>query len=101
MAEAIVDEKIETDADGETPVDIAEPKSSKKKLIIFAGGGIGLLLLISAGLYFTGMLDRFLGHKEAAAEAARLLRSSRFSRQSEQRRQPQAELPQAVREPPA
>jgi len=69
MAEAIVDEKIETDADGETPVDIAEPKSSKKKLIIFAGGGIGLLLLISAGLYFTGMLDRFLGHKEAAAEA--------------------------------
>lgn len=69
MAEATVDEKIETDVDGEAPVEAAPPKSSKKKLAIFAGAGIGVLLLGSAGLYFTGMLDRFTNHKEAAAEA--------------------------------
>jgi flagellar protein FliL len=69
MAEVTLEEKIDADIDGEAPAEVAEPKSSKKKLIIIAGAGIGVLLLISAGLYFTGMLDRFLGHKEAAAEA--------------------------------
>ena len=70
MAETTVDEKIETEIDGEAPpAEAAPPKSSKKKLAIFAGAGIGVLLLASAGLYFTGMLDRFTHHKEAAAEA--------------------------------
>lgn len=69
MAEATVDEKIETEIEGEVPVEAAPPKSSKKKLAIFAGAGIGVLLLASGGLYFTGMLDRFMNHKEAAAEA--------------------------------
>ncbi len=69
MAEATVEEKIESDIDGEAPPEVAEPKSNKKKLIIIVGAGVGLLLLVSAGLYFTGMLDRFVGHKEPVAVA--------------------------------
>ena len=69
MAEATVEEKIEADAEGEAPAEVAESKSSKKKLIIIAGAGVAVLLLASAGLYFTGVLDHFLGKKEAAAPA--------------------------------
>lgn len=70
MAEATVEEKVEADAGGEAQADTTEPKSSKKKLLIFAGAGIAVLLLASAGLYFTGMLDHLLGHSESAAKAA-------------------------------
>ncbi len=69
MAEATIDDKIEASADGDAPPDLGDSKSGKKKLIIYAGAGIVALLLIGAGLYFTGLLDRFIGHKEAAEEA--------------------------------
>jgi flagellar protein FliL len=70
MAETAVEEKIEPGAEGEAPVETTvEPGSGKKKLLIYAAGGIIFLLLAGAGLYFTGMLDRFMGHAETAAEA--------------------------------
>lgn len=44
------------------------PKSNKKKLVIYAAAAIAFLLA-GAGLYFTGMLDRFIGHKEVTEAA--------------------------------
>lgn len=70
MAEATVEETVEAAAEGQTPVDAPESKSSRKKLVLFAGVGLAALLAISAGLYFTGMLDRFIGHKDATPEVA-------------------------------
>jgi flagellar FliL protein len=70
MATAAATEEIEAlpaeGAEGE-----AEAKSGggKKKLIMIAGGAVGLLLVAGAGLYFTGMLDSLLGKKHAAAVA--------------------------------
>lgn len=70
MATASATEEIEAvpaeGAEGE-----AEAKSGggKKKLIMIAGGAVGLLLVAGAGLYFTGMLDSLLGKKHAAAVA--------------------------------
>jgi len=70
MAEASVEDKLETAIqEGIGPVEIAPPESGKKKIVLFAGIGIAFLGVVGAGLYFTGMLDRFLGHKDAAAEA--------------------------------
>jgi flagellar FliL protein len=70
MAEATLEETVETGAEGEGAVEAAAPPSGKKKIIMFAGIGVAFLLVASAGLYFTGMLDRFIGHnKEAAADA--------------------------------
>jgi flagellar protein FliL len=69
MAEATLEETVETGAEGEGAVDAAAPPSGKKKIVMFAGIGVAFLLVASAGLYFTGMLDRFMGHKEAATDA--------------------------------
>lgn len=40
-----------------------EGKSGKKKLIIILAGVLVLLGAAGAGLYFSGMLDKFIGHK--------------------------------------
>lgn len=70
MAEATIEENVEAGgAEGEAAVDTAPPASGKKKIIMFAGIGVAFLLVASAGLYFTGMLDRFMGKKDAVAEA--------------------------------
>ena len=69
MAEATLEETVETGAEGEGALDAAAPPSGKKKIVMFAGIGVAFLLVASAGLYFTGMLDRFMGHKEAATDA--------------------------------
>jgi flagellar FliL protein len=69
MAEATIEENVEAGAEGEAAVEAVEPASGKKKIILFAGVGVAFLLVASAGLYFTGMLDRFMGHKDATAEA--------------------------------
>jgi len=69
MAEATIEDKIETGAEGETPADAAPPRSGKKKLLIYGGAGMFVLVAAGAGLYFTGMLDRFIGHKTESAEA--------------------------------
>jgi flagellar FliL protein len=39
----------------------APPRSGRKKLILFIAAPVLALLLIGAGLYFTGMLNRFIG----------------------------------------
>lgn len=71
MAETAVDENLEPGAEGEAgPTEIPEPQSGKKKLILYAGIGVAFLIVVGAGLYFTGMLDRFMGHKDTVAEQA-------------------------------
>ena len=71
MAEALLEENVDAGADGEgAAIEVAPPPSGKKKIALFAGIGVAFLLVASAGLYFTGMLDRFMGKKsDAAAEA--------------------------------
>jgi len=64
MAEVAVEDKTEPGAEADAAVAAAEPKSGNKKLLTYAAGGVLFLLLATAGLYFTGMLDRFMGHKE-------------------------------------
>lgn len=71
MADAALDEKIDPGSDGEGQIDLPEPKLGKKKLITYGAIAIAFLLVAGAGLYFTGMLDRFMGHKEAAEEAVK------------------------------
>jgi flagellar FliL protein len=68
MATTTVNEEIEAvpqEGEGE-----AAKGGGKKKLIMIAGGAVGLLLVAGTGLYFTGMLDSLLGKKhEVVAEA--------------------------------
>ncbi len=68
MAEATIEENVDPGAEGEGAAPLA-PASGKKKIILFAGFGAAVLLAVGAGLYFTGMLDRFMGHKDDAADA--------------------------------
>jgi flagellar FliL protein len=49
----------------------APSRFGKKKLLIIAGGAVLVLLLVGAGLYFTGMLNRFIGGEKPAGEAAK------------------------------
>jgi flagellar protein FliL len=46
----------------------ATSRFGRKKLIIFVAAPLLAFLLIGAGLYFTGMLDRFIGSKSEAHE---------------------------------
>ena len=46
----------------------AAPRFGRKKLIIFIAAPLLAFLLIGAGLYFTGVLDRFIGAKSEAHE---------------------------------
>lgn len=65
MSDQTLDEELEAAAAGED----AKPRLGRKKLIVLAAAGLALLMAVGAGLYFTGMLDRFIGHKEEAAPA--------------------------------
>jgi flagellar protein FliL len=60
-------------ADGEggdaASLDPPDGKFGKKKLLMYIGALVLMLLLIGGGLYFTGMLDGVLG-KKAAVECA-------------------------------
>jgi flagellar FliL protein len=69
MAEATLEDNLDGGAEGEGSAPLAPPPG-KKKIILFAGVGLLLALAVGAALYFTGMFDRFMGHKEVAAEAA-------------------------------
>jgi flagellar FliL protein len=71
MATTTANEEIEaTPAEGaEGGAEVEVKGGGKKKLIMIAGGAVGLLLVAGAGLYFTGMLDSLLGKKHAAAVA--------------------------------
>jgi flagellar protein FliL len=66
MAEQTADQEAELSA---AEADAA-PSGGKRKLIVIAAGAVGLLLITGAVLYFTGIADKFIGHKEAAAEKA-------------------------------
>jgi flagellar protein FliL len=61
MAEQTVDEELEAPA--------AEPEkpSGRGKMLILVGGVVGLLLITGGVLYMTGVVDKFIGHKEEAA----------------------------------
>ena len=63
MAEQTADQEAEIPA---AEADAA-PSGGKRKLIIIAAGAIGLLLVTGGVLYFTGITDKFIGHKEAAS----------------------------------
>ena len=56
------------DVEAVAPAEGEAKKKSKLPLII--GGVVGLLLVVGAGLYFTGMLDSVLGKKQAPVVAA-------------------------------
>ena len=66
MAEDLEEEIEEAPAEGEAP-----PKRSRRRLLIFIGAPILLIVLVLAGLYFSGMLSSLLGSKkpEAGGEA--------------------------------
>ena len=50
----------------------APSRFGKKKLLIIAGGAVVLFAVIGAGLYFSGLLNRFIGgEKPVAGEAAK------------------------------
>ena len=68
MATTTINEEIEAVAqEGEGE---AAKGGGKKKLIMIAGGAVGLLLVAGAGLYFTGMLDSVLGKKQVVVADA-------------------------------
>jgi len=69
MAEAALEENVEPGAEGEAPAEASPPPSGKKKFLLFGGIGVGFLLAAAGGLYFMGVFDRFLPHKDAVAEA--------------------------------
>jgi flagellar FliL protein len=67
MSETALEEEIEAvpTTEGESP----KAGGGKKRLIIIAAGGVGLLLAIGAGFYFTNALNHITGHKDAVVEA--------------------------------
>ncbi|HZS81995.1 MAG TPA: flagellar basal body-associated FliL family protein [Stellaceae bacterium] len=58
----------EAEEAAEQEVREAAPRFDRKKLLIFVAAPVLALLLIVAGLYFTGVLGRFVGGKSAAEE---------------------------------
>lgn len=69
MAEATLEDSLDAATEGGEGGIAPEAKSGKKKLIMLGGVGLALLLVLGTGAYFAGLLDRFMGHKEATAEA--------------------------------
>ena len=63
--QAIADDLAES-PEGEEKA--ASSRFGRKKLLLFIAAPLLALLLIGAGLYFTGMLDRFFGAKSEAHE---------------------------------
>jgi len=67
MTDQAVTEAVETPAE-ETG---SKFKLDRKKMILFGGvGALVLLLAAGGGLYYTGMLDRFLGKKPVGEQTA-------------------------------
>jgi flagellar FliL protein len=67
----MTDQAITADQADEAPdQEGAEPTpgSGRKKLLLFVAAPVLALLLIGAGLYFTGVLNRFIGTKTDAKE---------------------------------
>ena len=70
--EDIDDELDEDEAEAEAEGEPEGRKFSGKKILLFAGLPILLLIGGVTGAYFTGLLDSFLGDEEQADEAALL-----------------------------
>jgi flagellar FliL protein len=66
MADQSIDETVDT---VEAPAEGAAAPRSRRKLFILAGGA-GVLLAAGAGLYFTGVIDKLIGHTPEVAELA-------------------------------
>jgi flagellar FliL protein len=66
MADQSIDDTVET---VEAPAEGAAPPPSRRKLFILAGGVV-VLLAAGAGLYFTGVIDKLIGHSKEVAELA-------------------------------
>jgi len=67
MSEDTKGKELAESPDGVAPIDGAEePKKNKLKLILMIAVPLILLLGGGAGLYFTGMLDKYLGKGETA-----------------------------------
>jgi flagellar FliL protein len=64
MADQTVDEAAEG---AEAPAEGAAPPPSRRKLFIIVGGVV-VLLGAGAALYFTGMIDKLIGHTKEVAE---------------------------------
>ena len=58
MSDRTADEALET------PADATAPSASRKKLLLLAIGALLLLVITGVVLYFTGITDKFIGHKE-------------------------------------
>jgi flagellar protein FliL len=76
MADAALADDAADQADQD--VSAAAPRSGRKKLIIFIAAPVLALLLIGAGLYFTGMLSRFMGGAKAEAQEEKVPKESVF-----------------------
>jgi len=59
MSDRTADEALETPAD-------ATPRASRKKLMLLAIAALLLLVITGVVLYFIGITDKFVGHKEPA-----------------------------------
>ena len=69
MADTALEDNVDSAAEGIEGGALPEQKSGKKKLVMLAGVGVALLLILAGGAYFAGLLDKFIGHKESAADA--------------------------------
>lgn len=69
MADATLEDDIEADPEGEGQAEAPKPKFGKKKILVFGAAGFVFLLMVGIGLYFTGTLDQFLGHKKETVQA--------------------------------
>jgi flagellar protein FliL len=63
--QAIADDLAESSEQEEA---VATPRFGRKKLILFIAAPLLAALLIAAGLYFSGLLNRFVGDKSEAHE---------------------------------
>jgi flagellar FliL protein len=62
MADQTLDDTVES-AEG-----AAAPAPGRRKPFIVAAGGLALVAAVGAGLYFTGVVDRLIGHTKQVAE---------------------------------
>jgi flagellar protein FliL len=71
MAQAAAPARDMSDRTADDPVEIPAPepvKPPRRKALIFGAGGVVLLLITGGALYLTGMVDKFIGHKDAEKE---------------------------------
>lgn len=69
MSDAALDEDEESGGEAAVPGDGGGPLWKRKKVLFIAGGALLALLLIGAGLYFTGMFGKLLGSGHSAEQA--------------------------------